>query len=239
METRPSGPSIETKWLLLIGVAVLALVVLVVSFRKSHQKSAGVSVAPGNVEVHFSPKGGCTDAVVRELGKATSSVRIQAYSFTSEPIAKAILDAKARGVKVEAVLDRDNWTDKYSAATFLKNQGCDVRIDAKHQIAHNKVIIIDDKTLITGSFNFTKSAENSNAENMLVIHDAPDLVAKYIDNFKVHQKHSEPYTGPIERPGRTPEATGNGNEAEPRRSEPPPKRQRTRPRSRTRQPAGR
>jgi phosphatidylserine/phosphatidylglycerophosphate/cardiolipin synthase-like enzyme len=147
------------------------------------------------LEVYFSPKGGCTDAVVRELSRAKSSVRIQAYSFTSAPIAKAIIDAKKRGVTVEAVLDKSNRTDKYSAATFLKNQGCDVLIDAKHAIAHNKIMIIDDKVILTGSFNFTKNAEENNAENLLVIRDQPKLVEKYLANFRLHQKHSEPYQG--------------------------------------------
>jgi len=113
----------------------------------------------------------------------------------SAPIAKAIIDAKKRGVTVEAVLDKSNRTDKYSAATFLKNQGCDVLIDAKHAIAHNKTMIIDDQVIITGSFNFTKNAEENNAENLLVIRDQPKLVEKYLANFRLHQQHSEPYQG--------------------------------------------
>ena len=148
------------------------------------------------IEVCFSPNGGCTDAIVRELGRAKSSVRIQAYSFTSSAIAKAIIDAKKRGVQVEAVLDKSNRTDKYSGATFLKNQGCDVLIDAKHAIAHNKIMIIDEKVIITGSFNFTKNAEEANAENLLVIREQPKLVEQYLANFRLHQKHAVPYDGP-------------------------------------------
>lgn len=149
------------------------------------------------IGVFFSPNGGCTDAIVHEIALAKISVRIQAYSFTSAPIAKAIIDAKKRGVKVEAVLDKSNRTEKYSAATFLKNQGCDVLIDAKHAIAHNKIIIIDEKVIITGSFNFSKAAEESNAENLLVIRDEPQLVAKYVANFRLHQQHSESYQGTV------------------------------------------
>jgi phosphatidylserine/phosphatidylglycerophosphate/cardiolipin synthase-like enzyme len=113
---------------------------------------------------------------------------------TSAPIAKAIIDAKKRGVKVEAILDRSNRTDKYSAATFLKNQGCDVLIDAKHAIAHNKIMIIDGETVITGSSNFTKAAEENNAENLLVIHDKK-LAERYIKNWQEHARHSEIYIG--------------------------------------------
>lgn len=95
-----------------------------------------------DIEAYFSPNGGCTDAVVREIGMATKSLRIQAYSFTSTPIAKAIIDAKKRGLKVEAILDKSNKTDRYSAATFLKNQGVDVLIDDKHAIVHNFLLVI-------------------------------------------------------------------------------------------------
>lgn len=169
------------------------------------QTATASAPAPGgrSIDVHFSPGGGCTQAIVREIGQAKTRVRIQAYSFTSAPIAKAIIAARKRGVIVEAVLDKSNRTDKYSAATFLRNDDCDVRIDAQHATAHNKVIIIDDHTIITGSFNFSKKAEEDNAENLLVIHDDPDLARKYVANFIEHQKHSEVYTGP-EKPAPEP-----------------------------------
>ncbi len=144
-------------------------------------------------KVLFSPHGGCTDTVVKEIRDARTSIRIQAYSFTSQMIAKAIIDAQRRGVKVQAILDKSNRTARYSAATFLKNQGAEVRIDARHAIAHNKIIIIDDQTIITGSFNFTKAAEESNAENLLVLRDQPDIARQYVANWTKHYEHSEPY----------------------------------------------
>ena len=97
---------------------------------------------PCNWEVYFPPHGGCTDAVIRELNKAQNTILVQAYSFTSAPIAKALLNAHKRGVKVEVILDKSQKTQKYSSATFLYNQGIRVKIDAKHAIAHNKVMII-------------------------------------------------------------------------------------------------
>jgi phosphatidylserine/phosphatidylglycerophosphate/cardiolipin synthase-like enzyme len=84
-------------------------------------------------------------------------------------------------------------TYKYSAATFLYNAGIETQIDDQHAIAHNKIMIIDDATIITGSFNFTKAAEEKNAENLLVIKDAPDLVQQYTENVNVHAMHSHPY----------------------------------------------
>lgn len=148
----------------------------------------------GTVEVFFSPSGGATEAIVSEIHGARQEVLVQAYSFTSKPIAKALLDAKRRGMKIEAVLDKSNATAKYSAATFLANAGIPVLIDSAHAIAHNKIMIIDRATLITGSFNFTSAAETKNAENLLVIKGNKPLVEKYLLNFEAHKGHSTPYT---------------------------------------------
>ena len=147
---------------------------------------------PPSIEVYFSPHGGCTEAIIRELNKAKSTVLVQAYSFTSAPLAKALLNAHKRGVIIEVILDKSQSTQKYSSATFLYNQGIPVKIDAQHAIAHNKVMIIDGETVITGSFNFTKAAEENNAENLLVIHDKK-LAERYIKNWQEHERHSEVY----------------------------------------------
>jgi phosphatidylserine/phosphatidylglycerophosphate/cardiolipin synthase-like enzyme len=147
-----------------------------------------------NWEVYFSPYGECTEAIIKELNKAKNTILVQAYSFTSAPIAKALLDAHKRGVKVEVILDKSQRTQKYSSATFLFNAGIPTKIDAKHAIAHNKVMIIDGETIITGSFNFTKAAEESNAENLLVIRDKR-LAERYTKNWQEHERHSEVYVG--------------------------------------------
>jgi len=120
---------------------------------------------------------------------------VQAYSFTSTSIAKALIEAHKRGVKITVILDKSNRKDNYSAADFIAHADIPCFIDAQHSIAHNKVMLIDGRTIITGSFNFTKAAETSNAENLLVIHDHPALFASYEANFKKHLGHSEAYAG--------------------------------------------
>ena len=149
----------------------------------------------GTTDVYFSPHGGCTDAIVKELASARTEILVQAYSFTSKPIAKALLDARKRGLKIEVVLDKSQQSKKYSAADFVAHSGIPTYIDSAHAIAHNKIIIIDRSTLITGSFNFTKAAEENNAENLLVIKGNKALVDRYIQNFKDHKGHSEQYEG--------------------------------------------
>jgi phosphatidylserine/phosphatidylglycerophosphate/cardiolipin synthase-like enzyme len=146
------------------------------------------------LNVHFSPNGGCTEAIIKELDKAENSVLVQAYSFTSAPIAKALLNAHKRGVKVEVILDKSQRSQKYSSADFLANSGILTRIDAAHAIAHNKVMIIDSEIIITGSFNFSRAADEKNAENLLIIRDKA-LGEKYIENWREHAGHSEVYKG--------------------------------------------
>jgi phosphatidylserine/phosphatidylglycerophosphate/cardiolipin synthase-like enzyme len=179
----------------------MKLIVLVFSLCISFQVlTSPVLAAPlpatGTVEVYFSPNGGCTEAITREIDKAKSEILVQAYSFTSVPIAKALLEAKKRGVKIEAVLDKSQRSARYTSATFLANSGIPVLIDDKHSIAHNKIIIIDKGTLITGSFNFTKAAELHNAENLLIIKGNKALVEKYLANYEEHKAHSVPYEFP-------------------------------------------
>src|SRR4051794_9645459 len=106
---------------------------------------------PEGVQVYFSPKGGCTEAVVANLDHATNSVFVQAYSFTSAPIAKALVDASRRGVKVQVILDKSQRSEKYTEADFLRNSGVPPLIDSRHAIAHNKIMIIDHGIILTGS----------------------------------------------------------------------------------------
>jgi phosphatidylserine/phosphatidylglycerophosphate/cardiolipin synthase-like enzyme len=151
------------------------------------------------VSAYFSPHGGCTEAVVEQIAQARKTLRVQAYYLTSAPIAKAIADARGRGVDVTVLLDKSQQTAKYSSATFLLNAGVATYIDHRHAIAHNKIILIDGHVIVTGSFNFTKAAEESNAENLLVIRDKPDLYAAYEQNFQEHLKHSEKYAGQVQK----------------------------------------
>lgn len=127
------------------------------------------------------------------LAAAKNSVLVQAYSFTSTPIARALVEAYKRGIDVQVILDKSQRGERYTSATFLANEGVPVFIDAEHKIAHNKVMVIDGTTIITGSFNFTKAAEEGNAENLLIINNCPELAARYSQNWREHLGHSQLY----------------------------------------------
>src|SRR5664280_1508809 len=115
-----------------------------------HQTSHAANITLNNTpaQVYFSPDGGCTEAIVNEIRHAKSEIYVQAYSFTSVPIAKALVDAHKRGVKITVILDKGQKTAKYSSADFIAHAGITTLIDDKHAIAHNKVIVIDGLVLI-------------------------------------------------------------------------------------------
>jgi phosphatidylserine/phosphatidylglycerophosphate/cardiolipin synthase-like enzyme len=178
----------------LLFKALLPVVFAVVAYlgiggsRPVKAQSATLTLQNTPARVYFSLHGGATDALVEELGKAKASIIVQAYSFTSAPIAQALKDASKRSVKVRVVLDKSQRGERYTSATFLVRAGIPVWIDASHQIAHNKVM--DGETVVTGSFNFTKAAEQSNAENMLILKDS-GLAEIYTKNWEAHLAHSE------------------------------------------------
>jgi phosphatidylserine/phosphatidylglycerophosphate/cardiolipin synthase-like enzyme len=137
--------------------------------------------------VYFSPKGGATDHIVKVINSSKENIYVQAYSFTSKPIIDALINAKNRGIKVEIILDKSNFNNK-QIEDLLKNNVI-VYIDDKHAIAHNKIILIDNKKILTGSFNFSEAAEKSNAENLLSLNDS-ELYRLYYNNWNNHRQHS-------------------------------------------------
>lgn len=142
------------------------------------------------IKVCFSPNGECTEAIIAEITAAKREILIQAYSFTSAPIAKALVAAHKRGIIIQAILDKSQRSQRYTSATFLNNAGILTLIDSRHAIAHNKIMIVDEEVVITGSFNFTKAAEQKNAENLLIIKNK-ELAKTYLANWKRHREHSE------------------------------------------------
>jgi len=171
-----------------IGIGFMGAVTLIYWLRWLGRKFGRILRA----DVFFSPKGGCEAALVAELKKARKEILVQAYSFTADPLTYSLVEAKKRGVNVDVVLDKSNEVERFTDLNILLENGLHPLIDSEHAIAHNKVMIIDQKVVVTGSFNFTNQAESQNAENMLIIKGHPELVTKYRNNFFVHKQHSKP-----------------------------------------------
>ncbi len=157
------------------------------------------------VRVCFVPAQQCDAPIAAALHAARQSVRVQAYGFTAPVILGALGDAKERGVDVQVILDksndpsnrRDRTDDKprLVGAQFTAAMGIPTWIDHRVAIAHNKVIIIDGKTVIGGSYNFTLSAEERNAENVTFI-DSTDLAKLYLANWESRKAVSRVYIPP-------------------------------------------
>lgn len=145
-------------------------------------------------EVYFSPQGGAQKRIVELISEAKQSIDIAMYGFTSPEIASALVKANKRGVQIRIVLDRTQAAGRESQSDYLQEHGLNVRLDHQKGIMHNKVGIIDKTILITGSYNWTRSAEDTNQENCLVItnEDDPNVIQQYRERFEyIWQLNSE------------------------------------------------
>ena len=149
--------------------------------------------AQTNYSVCFSPNGQCERKIVFLIDNAQRSLRIQSYSFTSRLIARAVIDAKKRGVDVRMIVDRSLFDPQntHSRIRTVMNEGIPVWVDNRVSIAHNKVLVVDGKTVETGSYNYTVSANRYNAENVLIIESGP-LATQYLANWNSRLQHAIP-----------------------------------------------
>ena len=123
------------------------------------------------LNVCFSPEGHCEKLALHVIQSAQKEILMQCYSFTSKPIADALIKAFQHGIHVRILFDKSQLTAPYSQIHRLKKYGIDVQLDSPQGLAHNKIIIVDSRKLISGSYNFSRSAHTRNAENMIFIQD--------------------------------------------------------------------
>jgi phosphatidylserine/phosphatidylglycerophosphate/cardiolipin synthase-like enzyme len=137
------------------------------------------AIAADVAEVCFTPGQDCTGLIVHEVEQAKREVLVQAYSFTSPQIAKALADARRRGVDVRVILDQSQTGQKKSQI-------------AADTLVIAKVSVLDRRRVVTGSFNFTKAAQDRNAENVVIL-AGEDVAGRYVENWHRHAEHSERY----------------------------------------------
>lgn len=142
----------------------------------------------------FVPDGAsCEAMLVDAIRNTRQNLLIQAYSFTSPAIAEAVVQAHKRGVDVRVIVDKSQLGEKYTSATFIKHAGIPLVVDTDPAIAHNKVMVFDQQAVFTGSFNFTRSAQQRNAENGMIIRGDANVVKAYTDNWTTRFKKSQGY----------------------------------------------
>ncbi len=130
----------------------------------------------------FTPANQCLPLITTEIKGAKKEILVQAYYLSSKTIAAHLIDAKRRGVLVRVLLDKTQDSGSNDVIKMLIQARIDVRIDSKPAIAHNKLIIIDNKTVIGGSYNYSEAAEKSNAENVTVIKNNK-IIKNYRNNW--------------------------------------------------------
>lgn len=155
--------------------------------------------AQGSVEVLFTPWDDAEGALLRVIQQARRSIHIQAYTFSSRNIGWALGEAKKRGVLVEMLTDREQATrNEHSLVNTLHDVGIPIWFEVRYAAAHNKVILIDaegpDPVVVTGSYNFTFSAQARNAENLVILRGNAPLARLYLDNWRRHRQDAVPYS---------------------------------------------
>ena len=165
-------------------------------------RPATAHAALGTVEVLFSPHDDVEAAILRVLRGAKRTVHVQAYLLTSRALAAALIEARARGVHVEVLADREQTArGENSRIPQLVEAGIPVALEVHYAAAHNKIILVDAAdaggAVITGSYNFTYSARLRNAENVLILRGNPPLLRAYLDNWKRHRAEAVPYAAAI------------------------------------------
>ncbi len=142
------------------------------------------AVAGGiSIECYFAPEDHVEREVVAELRAAERTVDFMAFSFTSEPIAEEMARRMAEGVRVRGVFEARNANSRYCRDDYLRDKGAEIHLDRNKYTMHHKVIVVDGETVVTGSYNFSKSADEKNDENVLVVHDR-GIAARYLEEFE-------------------------------------------------------
>ena len=135
------------------------------------------------IQVFFSPEEDCGAEILKRIEESKKSIDAAIYLFTSRTLSRAIVNAHNRGVKVRIILEGENVKDKFSKDEFLREKGIPIRIREDRGIMHNKFSIIDGEILITGSYNWTHSADLYNDENLLIL-KIPEVIKTYEAYFE-------------------------------------------------------
>lgn len=155
--------------------------------------------ATGVIEYAFTPGADAAELIIRTISSARAAVYVQAFSFTHKGIARALVDAAARGVRVQVIADQGQIElIEHNVLPMIADSRAKVFVDGQHAAAHNKLIIIDPDSsgasVVTGSFNFTFAAQYRNAENVLILHGNRELAQIFLNNWQLHRSHATAFS---------------------------------------------
>jgi phosphatidylserine/phosphatidylglycerophosphate/cardiolipin synthase-like enzyme len=147
-------------------------------------RSAVASYRSENINIYFSPEHNIENIIIQHIAKAKTSIQVLAFAFTNKLLSDSLIQAHKRGVAVEVVFDKDQ--DKYqnhSKYKELQKAGISVKFDTNPQKMHNKVMIFDDNVVLSGSYNFTRQANDKNDENVVLMTDK-NIITKFKHEFE-------------------------------------------------------
>lgn len=180
--------------------ACLGVVVLLVLVTSAQAENPGVPViaAQGSVQGAFPPWDDAESLLVDTLGRAQREILVQAYLLTSRPIAASLIAARERGVAVSVLAGaRQHADNPGSLIGVLADKGIAVWLETRYRHAHNKIMIIDDGTkdvvVVTGSYNFTWSAQRMNSENLFLLRGNTELARRFRYNWERHRNDASEF----------------------------------------------
>ena len=139
-----------------------------------------LTVAGTSLECYFAPEDGVEEKVIAKIAEARRQIAFMAFVFTSEPIAEIMGERLAAGAQVRGVVEKRSAGSRYSRHKYLNERGANIYIDGNPNTMHHKVIVVDGELVMTGSYNFSASAEEKNDENLIVIH-SPKIAAMFLE----------------------------------------------------------
>lgn len=170
---------------LLVATGFTGALTLVFVLRALHRWFC----TPPHIVAHFAPRGNWADAIARELKAARREILVVARRCRCRPLAKALIDAKMRGLKVEVVLEARSEKEADSDLHLFVKEGLTPLLDAQYTVLHHNVILIDGRTVVLGGLEFTQQAEMDEGGAVLVIKGHPALVRAYRQHFETCREH--------------------------------------------------
>ena len=174
------------------AIAVLILMAASLALAAESADSPEYLGVPGgdSLVVCFSP-GGCRGLIISALQSADKTIQAAVYSITNFEICSTLVGEKRRGSAVTVIGDDNQAAGRYSKTEYLSDSGIPVRLGGGYGHMHHKFAVIDSELVITGSYNWSNSAETRNDENLLIIRDR-ELAAQYLREFERLWKDSAP-----------------------------------------------
>ena len=170
----------------------VTLLLALVTLNGARGEPVPVSPAQGTVQVAFTPWDDAESLLLETLGRAQREILVQAYLLTSRAIATSLIAAKQRGLHVSVLADaRQHADNPASLLVSLADKGIPVWLETRYRNAHNKIMVIDDGTqdvvIVTGSYNFTRSAQRMNSENLFLVRGNLELASRFRQNWERHR----------------------------------------------------